>query len=311
MACYHPIPAYQEAAEPPKLWPPLGHSNLAIPCGTCIGCKSARATQWAHRCAHEASQYPVNSFLTLTYDDDNLPFAGYLDARALSLFLKRLRKRADRDRQTVRGDGSGRVRYFACGEYGEKNGRPHYHLIAFNCGFADRFKVGTDLYESPTLAELWPYGQARFGDATPAAANYIAQYTLKKQMRNRAYYKDEGYNGESYVDDNGEWHPKPAPFLRMSLKPGIGTTWLERFGEDLRMGYLVVDGAKQAIPRSYKNKLKDHKHKRFRQLYEEVTIRTQERRKQNPTGIHNTPERRQAAEQIHKRMKQLTEHRKL
>ena len=31
-----------------------------------------------------------------------------------------------------------RVRYFHCGEYGEKFSRPHYHVCLFGFGFPDK-----------------------------------------------------------------------------------------------------------------------------------------------------------------------------
>ena len=311
MACYHPIPALQEGSGQPKLWPLRDEggrptANLALPCGTCLGCQSARATQWAHRCSHEASRTPYNTFLTLTYDDKHLPTNGHLDARALTLFVKRLRKCVSRHSGDIRSDSSTNVRYFACGEYGSQTERPHYHALLFNCAFPPQEKVSKDLYAADILRELWPYGDHRFGTATPAAANYIAQYSLKKQRRNKGARHDDGYNGEGYADEDGVWHPKPAPFLRMSLKPAIGTEWLKEYAPDLQHGYLVENGRKFAIPRTYKEKLKEM----FPHLYEDISIRTYNHRSTLPVE-QNPVERRQAAEQIHKRYKELTENRHL
>jgi len=258
----------------------MGESNLALPCGQCIGCRAARATAWANRCGHEASQWNDNTFLTLTYDDDNIPAEGHLEPTALQRFIKRLRKAQPQ-----------RIRYFACGEYGEKTNRPHYHALLFNCTFTDREQVGKELYSSETLRRLWPYGDNRFGEATPAAANYIAQYNLKKQ-------------GAGDYDADGVWRPKP--FLRMSLKPAIGTRWLEQYKRDLTHGYLVADGKQTAIPRTYKEKLK----KLDPELAEEIEYRTYRHRIENPTN-KNQKERLEAAEIIHKRQKEITEKRKI
>lgn len=314
MACYHPIPAMKTATGDVILWPKRtqrrglrdqSNDDLALPCGTCIGCKSARATQWAHRCEHEASYHTDNIFLNLTYDDENLPHAGHLDPRALCLFIKRLRKSAQCTDNHMRTDEHQRIRYFACGEYGERNHRPHYHAIIFGCTFTDRYTVGAGkrgepLYESDTLHSLWTAGLARFGDATPAAANYIAQYTLKKQRRSRRDDETEGY-----ADEDGVWIPKPEPFLRMSLKPGIGVHWLTQYGNDLVHGYLVQNGQKHAIPRAYKTKLQ----KTDSGLAETIEHNAYLHRRESPTD--NSPERLEAGELIHTRYKQLTEDRKL
>lgn len=293
MPCYAPIPSYQGGpGEKVRLWAPLGSENLQLPCGKCLGCRSARALQWAHRCGHEAAQWPHNTFLTLTYADENLPENGWLRPRDLQLFIKRLRKRADGDRRAIHRDGRSGVRYLACGEYGDTNGRPHYHLQLFNCGFDGQQKVGPDLYECDTLRELWPDGLARFGPATAASANYIAQYTLKKQ-------------GAGDFDKDGVW--RPAPFLRMSLKPAIGTEWLKKHHKDLQNGFLVTrEGARAAIPRTYLEKLKTLQP----EYREEILARKEQHRMNTPTD-RNSPDRLRDAEQIHKRRKQLTEDRSL
>ena len=323
MACYHPIPALQEGSGQPKLWPLRDEggrptANLALPCGKCLGCLSARATQWAHRCAHEASQYADNTFLTLTYDDKHLPTNGDLDARALTLFIKRLRKRRSSDSGAIRSDSGANIRYIACGEYGTTTQRPHYHALLFNCAFPEKTKVGKDLYEADILKELWPFGGHTFGTATPAAANYIAQYTLKKQRSNTlglGHYNNRYVDNEGYIDSDGVWHPAlrpahnrapPQAFIRMSLKPAIGTEWLKEYATDLQHGYLVENGRKFAIPRTYRTKIKDTNP----QLAEDIEIRTYQHRKTLPIE-QNPVERRQAAEQIHKRYKELTENRHL
>lgn len=281
MACYSPIEALQDGPRGAvRLWPPKGTANLAIPCGKCIGCRTDRATQWAARCQHEASQWEANAFLTLTYDDEHQPEEGHLRPRDLQLFFKRLRKYADGSGSTLNRNRSGNIRYFACGEYGDETQRPHYHALMFNCGFTDTRRVGKDLYESDTLRDLWPYGHNRIGAATPAAAAYIAQYSLKKQ-------------GQGDHDKDGVW--RPAPFLRMSLRPAIGNTWLAKYKQDLRHGYLVTsDGRQKAVPRYYRKRLEQLDY----ELAEELEHNAYRNRVNTDTD-KNTPERRYDAELIH------------
>lgn len=309
MACYRPIPAYQAGpGSQPVLWPQLGLENMELPCGKCIGCKTANANQWAQRCEHEATKSNLNIFLTLTYADEHLPYAGYLDAKELQRFIKRLRK-SSHSRHSSLQSNSGTIRYFACGEYGTQNGRPHYHILVFDCDFSDRFKIGErrgkPVYDSYELQRLWPYGRREFGVATPGGANYIAQYSLKKQYSPRTVSRD-GYNGEYAISQDGELLPKPAPFLRMSLKPAIGADWLAKYKEDLLHGYLVSNGRKFAIPRTYRKRLE----LQDPALAEEIAIRTINHRRSYTTDANN-PERRHASEVIHARRKQLTENRNL
>lgn len=311
MACYRPIPAYQAGpGTQPVLWPALGTANMHLPCGQCLGCKTAKANEWAHRCEHEAKQYQHNSFITLTYDDAHLPQWGFLDAKELQRFIKRLRK-SHSSRSSGIQSTEGTLRYFACGEYGTQTGRPHYHLLTFNLSFSDGKRIridkrGEPVYTSETLGKLWPHGLTEYGAATPAAANYIAQYSLKKQPARHAQRAIDGYEYVTGLDtDTGELVPKPAPFLRMSLKPAIGAKWLDAHSSDLRQGYLVNNGRRFTIPRTYRKRLElQNPH-----MAEEIAMSTiQHRRKLNPDE-HNNDDRRHAAEVIHLRRKQLTEHR--
>lgn len=244
MGCYHPIPAYQSGpGAGVVLHPPVGYESMTLPCGSCLGCRTARALAWARRCMHEAGEWSDNSFVTLTYSDCFVPGDGSLVPRDLQLFLKRLRRQAcgpaPRSASIV-GVRPGPIRYFACGEYGDRNGRPHYHALLFNCDFSDKVLVGKDLYESATLASLWPQGRSIVGSVSAASANYVAQYSMKKL---------------STVPCDVDGVVRHPVFLRMSLKPGIGAGWLARFRTDLQHGYLVADGKRQAIPRAYKARL--------------------------------------------------------
>ncbi|WNK12585.1 MAG: replication initiator protein [Microvirus sp.] len=290
MTCYHPIPAYQDmAGDTLKLWPHLGEANLQLPCGSCLGCKTSHATEWARRAEHEASMWEHNSFLTLTYDEQHLPKEATLEPGHLQKFIKRLRTSRDRRHPALRSDRSGSVRYLASGEYGEGTRRPHYHVCLFNCGFADSYTVAKDLKESPTLLNLWPQGGHRLGELTPASANYVAQYTVKKQL------------APSCTTDGVIIQ---APFLRMSLKPAIGTRWIEKNKRDLTHGYLVTNGTKGRIPRQYRKKLaKGELHDRL--LEETIAQRAAAAARGRPTGAEEQKQQLQAMETIHQRLNEL------
>lgn len=299
MPCYHPVPAYQGGTgEDVRLWPPVGTANLEIPCGNCLGCRTDTAADWARRALHEASLWEHNCFLTLTYSEGNLPPDGDLQPRDLTLFLKRLRRAFDAKRQTrprnihrgrslfLAGDTRHSLRYIAAGEYGDRNGRPHYHLLLFNCGFTDAYAVAKDLLESPVLQQLWPAGIHRLGALTGASANYVAQYTLKKQGTGTTYCTPDGVI-------------RTSPFMRMSTKPAIGHDWLAKWKEDLKHGYLVTDGQPSRIPRSYAKKLC--------QLDNQLLSTAQARASRHPRRRDNLS----AAEEIHARRNALASRRPL
>lgn len=188
---------------------------------------------------HEAALYDRNVFVTLTYDDEHMPPSGSLVPADLQKFIKRLRQAVVRDGGTFVSSGKG-VRFFACGEYGERTGRPHYHALLFNVAFGDQHRVGADLFSSDSLRALWPFGDHKIGELTAKSAAYVAGYNLKSRYG-------------SWCNLDGEVVERP--FLRMSRRPGIGSDWLERFREDLQNGFLVADGRRNRVPRAYLRRL--------------------------------------------------------
>lgn len=249
MPCYYPMQAYRARSlnESGKrgivfsLKDGYQDMPVTLPCGQCIGCRLERSRQWAVRCVHEAQMYDDNCFITLTYSNDFLPPDGSLSVRDFQLFMKRLRKRF--------GDG---IRFFHCGEYGEKFRRPHYHALLFNFDFVDKtlWKEvnGQKLYRSKALEELWPYGHSSVGTATFESAAYVARYIMKKVNG------DDSFLHYANVDvDTGEVLSVLKPeYTTMSRRPGIGKAWFDKFGSDVfPRDEVVVRGKKMRPPKYY------------------------------------------------------------
>jgi len=246
-----------------------------------MGCRQDNANEWTERQIHEARMHRENRFLTLTYDNEHLPTE--LRPKHLTDFIKRLREHRSRDTENIfLGTRSASIRYLACGEYGDKTERPHYHLSLFNCGFADEIRYSNELRESQTLTAIWGKGAAKLATFTPRTAGYVANYLVKEGKK--TYYM---------ADHDGVIHEREPPFRRMSKNPAIGRTWLEKYGNDLQHGYIIKPGGmKVRIPRYYtKWLLSQNAHKQ----------KTEDRR---ATPIeHNdsrTPDRLRDAEIIHK-----------
>jgi hypothetical protein len=214
--------------------PSRGAEYLQLPCGQCVNCRLTHSREWAIRCTHEAHMWEQNCFLTLTYDPKYLPEGGTLVRKHLTDFFKRLRKRF-----------TGRtIRYFACGEYGDKLQRPHYHVILFNLDFDDKelYKHGDfPLYNSATLSELWPMGHAVIAGFSFESAAYTARYCVKKITGQKA---ESHYNGR-----------KPE-FSAMSLRPGIGYSYFLKYYEDIvNYDKVVSRGGRMSRPPRYYDKL--------------------------------------------------------
>lgn len=93
MSCFHPLKAYQTLSGTIVFNDLQDARPINLPCGQCIGCRIDRSRAWAMRCVHQASMYPDNCFVTLTYAPEYLPYNGSLVHRDFQLFMKRLRKK--------------------------------------------------------------------------------------------------------------------------------------------------------------------------------------------------------------------------
>jgi len=219
---------------------PAPYTYLQLPCGKCSGCRVERSRQWAMRCVYESSLYSDNCFLTLTYADSPVS----LRPRDLVLFWKRLRKKL----------GVDSIRYFACGEYGEKLSRPHYHACVFGWRPADlvlhSVRDGVRLYKSDFLADVWGHGFVTVGDVTFESAAYVARYVMKKINLSDASPESlrDHYHAITEYGESIELHPE---FVRMSRRPGIAREWYNQFHRDLEKDYLTMRGVKMRPPRFF------------------------------------------------------------
>ena len=180
-----------------------------------------------------------NCFITLTYDDENLPEGGSLRQSDFVKFMKRLRKKVPR------------VRVYYCGEYGETTFRPHYHACLFGWRPADPTLFSTSgefpLYESPMLAKTWGHGHASFGEMTFETAAYTARYVTKKITGPGA---DDHYTRMD--PETGEIHHIDPEFCGMSRRPGIGLPWLQKYGRDAYdKDEVILRGRSMRPPRAY------------------------------------------------------------
>lgn len=245
MPCYHPLKALRSSSGVQVLPGDASLWNLKLPCGQCVGCRLERSRQWALRCMHEASLHDDNCFVTLTYNDEHLPSDLGLHHRDFQLFMKRLRKAFP----------DIRPRYYMCGEYGGQFGRPHFHVILFGINFPDRTiwrrsPSGSDLYRSASLEKLWPFGYSSIGDVTFESAAYVSRYIMDKVTGKDA---DKAY--EAISKDTGEVFTRRPEYNRMSLKPGIGAGWFDKYSTDVFPHDRVVHDGTQSKPPRYYDKL--------------------------------------------------------
>lgn len=248
MPCYRPYLGYvsRKANENGKFAITFNYRNgwidrpVQVPCGKCIGCQKIKAASWAARIMQEASLYDDNCFITLTYNDQNLPEGGNLCKDDFVKFMKRLREHFN----------DKKIRFFQCGEYGTQGLRPHYHCVLFGFDFADRHYevVNNRLVEvSDSLVKLWGKGFVTVGDLCQERASYVASYIVKKMK--------DAEKGIKYIG-------KVAPYATMSRggnikgSHGIGYKWFEKFKYDIYNSDKMVlkNGSVMRPPRYYDTK---------------------------------------------------------
>lgn len=185
-----------------------GKNDIIIPCGKCSFCKNAKKKDWATRLTMESENYKEKFFLTLTYDEKNLPKNGSLQKKDLQDFFKRLRRHIEPTK----------IKYFAVGEYGEKSLRSHYHAIIYGFFPKDIQPVknlkGSILFTSPSICKIWGKGQIGISTVNYQTCAYVARYVLKKAYDiDKQFYKLTGLTPEFQVSSKrpailGQLEPK-------------------------------------------------------------------------------------------------------
>lgn len=242
---------------PSDLLLPRVTESIDIPCGHCIGCYLDRSRQWADRCMLEAEGHLQNCFITLTYDDEHINKLYHLDdcykvrsdnfysldKRDFQLFMKNLRYQLD-------AKFGKKIRFFACGEYGSKTMRPHFHAIIFGHDFSDdrilykRNFNGDYLYNSPLLSSVWNYGYSVIAECNWETCAYVARYCLKKRDNDiTAQLNALGLDPE---------------FVTMSRRPGIARNYYDdNFRDIYNTERIMLPKGKVIRPPKYFDKLYD------------------------------------------------------
>lgn len=147
MKCYKPYVVYHSE-----------YQASEYPCGRCLACIQLRARDWAQRIKYEMEKKDIcGDFVTLTTDDAlATKYQGiYLEKSELQKLFKRIRKHH-------------KIKYYACGEYGEKHGRAHYHALIL------RQKNSPINYQ-----KYWKQGGIHVGAVTESSIAYCTGYLLK------------------------------------------------------------------------------------------------------------------------------------
>lgn len=150
MSCLFKIPITYQT--------PNGLRKTFVPCGRCLDCQKRVSSDWVFRLTQESTNNKYSLFLTLTYNNENLPKDSNLHYRDVQLFFHRLRHHF-------------RFRFFCIGEYGF-NGtlRPHYHIILFSND--NKINSSLNLYN-----QVWNKGFVSVDPLTIGRVKYVSSYS--------------------------------------------------------------------------------------------------------------------------------------
>ena len=213
-----------------------------MPCGNCLPCKITRRRTWTHRMMLERSTSTTASFLTLTYNNENLPQEFHnektgqiyaensLNPAHAKTFIQNLRKHQQRHK----GE---KIRYYLCGEYGDKTHRPHYHIALFNyppcigkgATYHGKRYMPCTCPNCSTLTKLWGKGHIYLGKLEQQSAQYICGYVVKKLTQD-----DTDRNTEQRKKTGTLLNGRHPEFARMSNRNGIGYEYAKQFGQDIK-----------------------------------------------------------------------------
>lgn len=196
-----------------------------LPCGRCVECRIRRSDEWTTRLLHEMTYHPRGcSFITLTYSEDTLPLYGSLDPKQLQNYWKKLRQELTPRNITFK--------YYACGEYGENTGRPHYHAIILGLSIVKDAKIITD---------KWPFGLVDMGTVTRKSISYVTDY-IKKSITGDL--QKDAYQSINLI----------PPYSTQSQ--GLGLRWAQANAKKIERDLSISrDGQERSIPRYYCKKL--------------------------------------------------------
>lgn len=233
MRCLHPIEVREwQGSEGNKV---KTNSYRLVPCGKCVACLSRRRNDWTYRLMQEQRSSSYSFFLTLTYDDNNIPVSSkdgllyyVFNKKDVQDYLKRIRYYITQLSYNLS------CRYLGVSEYGGKTKRPHYHMQFFVHG-DDGLKYHKSICK--ILSDQWTLGFMSRKPTNPANIHYVTKYCIKSLEQTE----------KGTLDDT---------FILSSKKPYLGykaEDTLEKQPCDQPVVFL--NGMRQAMPRIYRNKL--------------------------------------------------------
>lgn len=233
-----------------------------VPCRKCPECVIKRQNEWIFRIKQELKLSANGWFITLTYNEKNVPkiFYNKLDGEIITtrkqiqsdvwqfqcqtllfsdvqLFFKRLRRQQHK-RNVSEGKNWNKVMYYVVGEYGDKTKRPHYHAIIFNADYEQIRDAWTKVSGDSTKR----IGNIGVGAVEHNSIRYVVKYMSKR------------------VKEAPELAEKPKATMSLGLGAGYIKHHKQFHRINNRMYVVEENGYKISMPEYYRKKIfDDHK----------------------------------------------------
>lgn len=224
LTCFHPVSIKRPNQEDPT-------DRINVPCGKCEACRLRYIQHWKYRAIYEVSKSKNSYFITLTYNDDVIPYDENTGAQVLVkahyvLFLKKLRHYlyTRQGKYQINTKKRLKMRYIMAGEYGSKTNRPHFHAILIDVPWNGHENDHLN-YTLEQVVKAWEYGFVKIGTVQPGAVDYVVSYIMGKVNWQHPYQPpfmrcSHGI-GKAYVNIMKAWHLQ-YPNERTSMELGFG-----------------------------------------------------------------------------------------
>lgn len=227
---------YIVSDEPPDYY-------ISVPCGRCQNCQKRRLQSYRFRIYHELKSHPASLFVTLSFTDDALEEYKENLNKAVCQFMDAMRKEYGKE-----------IKHFFVLEYGDVNGRPHYHGLLFGVPHLDFFKVES----------IWNRGNGKIRNSEIPFEGF--------------YFKPRGIIYLEYVREPEKCASYICKYLTKEYSPdrktprvltsiGIGKSYLDTLDAKLNKYNLDTTitwfGYPFQLPRYYTDKIFDKEDKRM------------------------------------------------
>lgn len=218
-----------------------GEFTNVVPCGKCLLCLRRRQSAWAFRLSEHNKIADTSAFLTLTYDELCLPYSQNGLPTLKKVDLQEFWKKVRRDIEPTK------IKYYACGEYGTKSDRPHYHAIVFDL-------PKNYLQNGQRLADKWGLGHIRVDVCNGATINYVTKYVMKGQWQ------------PQHDQETGLTDDRVPQYAAMSKNLGLShlTPAMKKYYQRSKVGHVTLpSGVKLSMPRYYREKVYNKKERQI------------------------------------------------